>query len=143
MKGAKIGLLLLILTNGTDLERASGAEYEVGFETHFDVVVPPGTAVKVHNEHGAVDVTDVARAEVSGSFDTIRVERVGGPAEIEARHGDVQARGIKGDLKVTNRHGDVTVEDIDGHATLDVRHGEGSAKRAARFLVSPPHRSAA
>jgi DUF4097 and DUF4098 domain-containing protein YvlB len=133
------GGALRILTNRSDLERPGGADDEVGFETHFDVVVPPGTAVKVHNEHGAVEVADVARAEVSGSFDIVRVERVGGPAEIEARHGDVQARGIKGDLKVTNRHGDVTVEDVDGHATLDVQHGEVSARRVGGLLVSGAH----
>jgi DUF4097 and DUF4098 domain-containing protein YvlB len=133
------GGALRVLTNRSDLERPAGGEYEVGFETHLDLVVPPGTPVKVHNEHGAIEVTDVARAEVSGSFDAVRVERVGGPASIEGRHGDVQARGIKGDLKVTNRHGDVTIEDIEGRATLDVQHGEVSATRVGGLLVSGAH----
>ena len=133
------GGALRILTNRSDLEPPMGAEPEVGFETHLDLVVPPGTAVKVHNEHGAVDVTDVARAEVSGSFDTIRVERVGGPAQIEARHGDVHATGIKGDLKLTNRHGDVTIEDVGGRATLDVQHVEVSATRVGGLLVNGAH----
>jgi DUF4097 and DUF4098 domain-containing protein YvlB len=139
LQTSREGGALRILTNRADLERPTGAEYEVGFETHLDVVVPPGTAVKVHNEHGAIDVTDVARAEVSGSFDTVRVERVGGPATIEARHGDAQASGIKGDLKLTNRHADVTIEDVDGRVTVDAQHGEVSARRVGGLLVSGAH----
>ena len=50
----------------------------VGFETHLEVTLPPGTRLKVQNEHGAIDVSDVAEARVSGSYEAIRVERVGG-----------------------------------------------------------------
>jgi DUF4097 and DUF4098 domain-containing protein YvlB len=140
IQAVREGGALRVRTNRADFDqRLSGTEPEADFQTHLDVLVPPGTEVKVHNEHGAIELTDVARAEVSGSFDTIRVERVGGPAQIEGRHGDVQARGIKGDLKLTNRHGDATIEDIEGRATLDVQHGEVSATRVGGLLVNGAH----
>lgn len=134
------GSTLRIVTNRAELERAaSSTEPEVGFETHLDLLVPPGTAVKVSNEHGAIDVADVARADLSGSFDTVRASRVAGPARIQARHGDVHASGVKGDLELTNRHGDATVEDVDGRATLDVQHGEVSASRVGSLTVKSAH----
>jgi DUF4097 and DUF4098 domain-containing protein YvlB len=140
IQATREGGALRIRTNRGDLDRRlTGDEPEADFLTHLDVVVPPGTAVKVASEHGAVSVVDVARADVSGSHETVRVERVAGPATIEARHGDVHASGIKGDLKLTNRHGDVTIEDVEGKATLDVQHGEVSATRVGGLEVSGAH----
>ena len=140
LQAVREGGALRVRTNRADLDhRLTGGDSEADFQTHLDVLVPPGTAVKVQNEHGAVAVTDVARADVSASFDTVRVERVAGPADIEARHGDVRATGIKGDLKLTNRHGDVTIEDVEGKATLDVQHGEVSATRVGGLVVSGAH----
>jgi hypothetical protein len=140
LQAVREGGALRIRTNRADLDhRPTDGDSEADFQTHLDVLVPPGTAVKVQNEHGAVAVTDVARADVSASFETVRVERVAGPADIEARHGDVHVTGIKGDLKLTNRHGDVTIEDVDGKATLDVQHGEVSATRVGGLVVNGAH----
>jgi hypothetical protein len=131
---------LRVRTNREELDhRLTGGDAEADFQTHLDVRVPPGTAVKVTNEHGATLVVDVARAEVSGSFDTVRVERVAGPADIESRHADVHAAAIKGDLKLTNRHGDVTIEDVEGKATVDVQHGEVTATRVGGLVLSGAH----
>src|SRR5262249_14832371 len=54
------GGALHVGTNRADLETGMGGS-DVGFETHFDLVVPPNTPVKVTNAHGMVDVSDVAR----------------------------------------------------------------------------------
>ena len=140
IQAVREGGALRIRTNRADLDhRLTGGDPEADFQTHFDVLVPPATPVKVVNEHGAVSVVDVARAEVSGSHETVRVERVAGPADIEARHGDVHAAGIKGDLKLTNRHGDVTIEDVEGKATVDVQHGTVSATRVGGLVLSGAH----
>jgi len=118
LQAVREGGALRVRTNRADLDhRLTGGDSEADFQTHLDVLVPPGTA----------------------SFDTVRVERVAGPADIEARHGDVRATGIKGDLKLTNRHGDVTIEDVEGKATLDVQHGEVSATRVGGLVVSGAH----
>ena len=37
--------------------------------------------MKVVNEHGAIEVADVARADLTGSFDGVRVARVAGPVD--------------------------------------------------------------
>ena len=140
IQAVREGGALRLRTNRADLDQGrTGDDSEADFQTHFDVLVPPGTTVKVVNEHGAVSVVDVARAEVSASHETVRVERVAGPADIEARHGDVHATGIKGDLKLTSRHGDVTIEDVEGQATLDVQHGEVSATRVGGLVVNGAH----
>jgi DUF4097 and DUF4098 domain-containing protein YvlB len=134
------GNTLRILTNREELDRsASSVEGETGYETHLDLVVPSGTAVKVVNEHGAIDVADVAEADLSGSHESVRVSRVAGPVTIQGRHGDVHASGIKGDLRLTNKHGDVTVEDVEGRVTLDVEHGGITAARVGSLTVNSAH----
>jgi hypothetical protein len=140
VQAVREGNTLRILTNREDIDRAaSSVEPETGFETHLDLVVPPGTAVKVVNEHGPIDVADVARADLSGSHDSVRVSRVGGPVEIQGRHADVQASGIKGDLRLTNRHGDATVEDVEGSVIIDVQHGGVTVARTGSLTVNSAH----
>ena len=140
LQARREGGALLVRTNRGDLDhRLTGGDPEADFQTHLDVLVPPGTVVKVTNEHGAVSVADVARADVTGTFETVRVERVAGPADITARHADVHASAIKGDLKLTNRHGDVTIEDVEGKATLDVQHGEVTVIRVGGLVLAGAH----
>jgi Putative adhesin len=139
LQATPAGLGLRITTNRAELDQSSGPEAGVAFQTHFDVAVPPGSHVRVTNEHGLVHVADVAEAFVSGSFDGVRVERVAGPVEIQSRHGDVEASAIKGDLKLTSKHGSVTVQDVGGHVTLDVEHGDISAARVGSLVVTSAH----
>ena len=139
LQARREGGTLRIGTNRAELERASGLAPDIGFETHLDLVVPPGTPVKVSNAHGPVDVSDVARAEVSSSFDSVRVARVAGPVDIQARHGEVRATAIKGDLKLSDRHGDVTIEDVEGRSTVDMQHGEFVATRVGALTLQSAH----
>lgn len=139
MQARPEGGTLRLSTNRLELEQSPGTEGPVGFETHFEISVPPGTAVRIASEHGPVRVVDVARATISASHDAVQVERVAGPVEIDARHGDVQASTISGDLKVTSRHGDVTVTDVTGHVSLDVQHGEVAATRVGGLVVNAAH----
>jgi hypothetical protein len=139
LQARREGAALRVSTNRPDLEQETPRGSQVGFETHLDLLVPPGTPVKVRNEHGPIAVADVAAAEVVGSHDDVRVERVGGPVQIEARHGEVRASAIKGALKVTCRHGDVTLEDVEGAATVDAQHGEVKAARVGGLVVNGAH----
>jgi DUF4097 and DUF4098 domain-containing protein YvlB len=140
VQAVREGNTLRILTNREELERETiSVEDQAGFETHLDLVVPPGTAVKVVNEHGAIDVADVARADLSASHDNVSLSRVAGPAVIEGRHGDVHASGVKGDLRLTSKHGEVTVEDVEGRVTLDVQHGGVTAARVGSLTVNSAH----
>ena len=86
-------------------------------------------AVKVQNEHGAVDVADVARAEVYGSYEPCAWSAWPGAADIDSRHGDVPWRDVQGDLDARRRHGDV-----DGRR----RDGAGHARRRARRGLRRP-----
>ena len=120
------GGTLRIGTNRGEVETSDEGR-RVGFETHLEVTLPPGMRVAVQNEHGPTEVTDVAEARVFASFDSVRVERVAGMAEIDARHGNVVAADVAGALKLTSRHGDVEIRQVKGHATLLVEHGDVSA----------------
>jgi len=138
IKAALEGMVLRVGTNRDELEnRAEGRE--VGFETHLEVTVPPATAVTVRNEHGRVGVADAAAADVTNSFDAVRVERVSGAARIQSRHGDVAASTVGGELSLVARHGRVEVEDIQGRVTVDSEHGDVSAARTGGLVVRATH----
>jgi len=114
-----------ITTNRRDLEQSS----EVGFETHMTIEVPPGTSVKIQNEHGAVAVADAKDANVSSSYETVRVERIAGAADVDSRHADVAVEGVGGALKLLARHGNVDVRDVAQAATVTIEHGDLSVAR--------------
>jgi len=128
------GSVLRVGTNRDELENRSEGR-EVGFETHFELTVPPATAVTVRNEHGRVEVADAARADVTSSFDEVRLSRVSGAARIQSRHGDVLASTVGGDLSLVARHGRVDIQDVQGRATVDSEHGDVSAARTGGLVV--------
>jgi DUF4097 and DUF4098 domain-containing protein YvlB len=113
------GAQVRVTTNRGDLERGEA----VGFETHLELQVPPEATVTVRNEHGRVEVTGIARADVASSFDDVALERIAGRAAIDARHGAVHVSDVGTELKVLGRHGDVEVTGVKGPSTLDVEHG--------------------
>ena len=128
------GTVLRVGTNRDELENRSEGR-EVGFETHFELTVPPATAVTVRNEHGRVEVADAARADITSSFDEVRLSRVSGAARIQSRHGDVRAFTVGGDLSLAARHGRVEVQDVQGRATVDSEHGDVSAARTGGLVI--------
>ncbi len=129
------GSTLRISTNRADL----GRNDDVGFETHVTVEVPPDTVVAVRNEHGAVDLSNVAEADVENSFDPLHVESVKGAANLKNRHGGVRVSKVGGPLSVEARHGDVEVEEAAGKVTLDVQHGNVQARRVGSFTLEMTH----
>jgi putative adhesin len=130
------GAPLRVTTNRDELERN---DPDVGFETHLELAVPKGTSVVVRNEHGRVDVSDVAAADVSGSNEAVRVERVGGAAEVRARHADVTVSDVTGALSLSARSGSVKVQDVQGALTLDIEHGDASLLRVGSAIVQAAH----
>jgi DUF4097 and DUF4098 domain-containing protein YvlB len=118
---------LRVRTNRARLERGEGRR--VGFETHLELTVPPRTAVRVQNDHGRVEVEDARRADVSASYESVRIERVAEDASVRSRHGDVTVAGVGGALSLTARHGSAEARDVAGRATIAVRHGGLKAAR--------------
>jgi hypothetical protein len=113
---------------GTNRDEIARRE-DVGLETDLDVEAPPDTAVEVRNEHGRVDLSGLASADVVSSFDGVGIEKIAGPVELEARHGDVRVSGVGAGLTLTSRYGNVEVEDVAGPARLDVEHGDLTMRR--------------
>lgn len=132
------GATLKIGTNRREVE-ASQEGHRIGFETHLEVTLPPGTRLKVQNEHGATDVSDVAEARVWGSYDAVRVQRVAGVAEVNSRHADVTVADVKGTLSLSARHGGVEIRQVQGRATLVVEHGNVAANEVGGLDLKLRH----
>jgi len=126
------GSLVKVGTNREDVSRGE----EAGFETHLEIEAPPETVAEVRNEHGRVDLSGVASADVASSFDGVAIEKVAGTLKLESRHGDARASGIGGGLEVTSRHGRVEISDVAGAVTLDVEHGDVSARTTGALNAS-------
>jgi hypothetical protein len=135
LRAEREGPVLRLFTNRDELGRRD----DVGFETSFDIQVPPDTPVGVRNEHGVVDLRDVARAEVENSFDALQVAQIAGPVDLKNRHGDVHVSGVKGTLNLYARFGDVEFQDIEGRVTLDLQHGKASGVRLGGLHASLAH----
>jgi len=120
---------------GTNRDEIARRE-DVGLETHLDVEAPPDTAVEVRNEHGRVDLSGLASADVVTSFDGVAIEKIAGALQLEARHGDVRVSGIGAGLTLTSRYGNVEVEDVAGPVRLDVEHGDLATRRTGAADVA-------
>jgi DUF4097 and DUF4098 domain-containing protein YvlB len=115
------------ITVGTS--RAELGPSDVGFETHLVVAVPASSAVKVTNEHGAVDVGGVATADVENAYADVSLARITGDATLASRHGDVEVQDVKGAVTLSQRHGDVVIRDITGSLRLEAQHAEVRGER--------------
>jgi hypothetical protein len=133
------GGVLRIGTNRREVDAGQRGHHRVGFETHLEVTLPPGTRLKVQNEHGSTEVADVAEARVTGSYDAVRVERVAGLVEVDSRHGDVTVADVAGTLALNARHGGVEVRQVKGKATLAVQHGNVSANEVGGLDLKLSH----
>jgi hypothetical protein len=118
---------LRVGTNRDDVERGEN----VGFETHLDLHVPSQTVAVVRNDHGRVEASGIARAEIHSSFEDVRVEGIAGRVKIDSRHGRVEAADLGAELALSARHGDVEVSGVAGPADIDVQHGTLTARRTA------------
>ncbi len=113
---------LRVRTNRDEFSEA--ALEDVGLETHFEVALPAGTPVIVSNAHGPVDLADAGAVQLEASFDSVRLERIAGDAQVKVRHGDLSIAAVAGTLDVSGQHGDVELRQAAGPATLDVQHGD-------------------
>ena len=132
------GATLRLSTNRGDLER-NGSLGEAGLETHWEVAIPEDATAKVSNEHGSIDVRDVAGADVDGSFEPITIERIAGNAAVKGRHGDIHVSSVGGAVSLSGRHGDVVLTEVAGAANVDVEHGDVRAERTGRLSVGLKH----
>lgn len=136
LRATSAGSTLRISTNRDELTRRDD---DVGFETHLTIEVPPDTAVAVRNEHGSVDLADVAAADVENSFEPLHVASVKGAADLKNRHGGVRALKVGGALTLQARHADVEIEDAAGRVTLDVQHGNIRCTRVGGLKIEIAH----
>jgi len=132
------GTTLRVRTNRRELERDVDTS-RVGVEIHLELLVPPATEVRVRNEHGRVEVSAVAQARVTNSYDPVRVEAIAGPVEVDSRHGDVVISRTQGDAKVTARHADVDLEDVTGAVSVDMEYGDLRTARLGSLVVKSSH----
>ncbi len=123
------GATLRVRTNRGEVDR------HVGLETHIDVEVPPGSGVRIRNEHGEVTASDVGAADLDTSYGDATLERAAGDASITTRHGRQTASDVKGALKLQSRYGDVTASNVGGRVELDSEHGDVEIRDAGGVRV--------
>ncbi len=137
----------LRLTGDDSLVRVStnrdqlGREERAGFETHLEIEAPAATVAELRNEHGRVELSGLAAADVQSSFDGVTIERVAGDVKLESRHGDVEVEEIGGRLDLGSRHGRVSVAAVEGASKLDVQHGDVEARATAALEIGLAHGS--
>src|SRR5690349_18839605 len=68
----------VVTTNREDLDRERPGGRQVGFETHLELTVPADTTLTVRSEHGAIDASGVAQADLAGSFEDVKAEQIAG-----------------------------------------------------------------
>jgi len=124
---------LTVATNRDSL--GSGSRRTPGFETELELVVPAGTEVEVRSHHSRVELSDVAAAVVSASYEPVSVARVSGSVGLKTRQGTVKVDSVGGDLDLEARHGDVSIGDVAGAARLDVQHGAVRARGLASLKL--------
>jgi hypothetical protein len=130
---------LVLTTNREDLDRERPGGRQVGFETHLEVTVPADTPLTVRSEHGGIDASGVAQADLAGSFDGVKAERIPGPLKIAVHHGGAAVREIGGTLTLTGTHGDVTVEDVKGAVSIQAEHASLRLARLGPATLSTTH----
>jgi putative adhesin len=130
---------LVITTNREDLERERPEGRQVGFETHLEVSVPPDTPLTVRAEHGGIDASGVAQADLAGSFKSVKAERIGGPLKIDVHHGGATVREIGGTLTLTGTHGTMAVEDVKGAVSIQTEHASLKLARLGPATLSTTH----
>jgi hypothetical protein len=127
--------LVRVSTNRDEL----GREERAGFETHLEIEAPAATVAELRNEHGRVELSGLAAADVQSSFDGVTIERVAGDVKLESRHGDVEVEEIGGRLDLGSRHGRVSVAAVEGASKLDVQHGDVEARATGALEVGLAH----
>ena len=91
------------------------------------------TAVEIRNEHGRVELSDVASGDVVSSFEGVSVDGISGDAQARSPATATSARAtIGGALALNSRHGSVEVADVKGRV---------DARRAARRRLGPEDRA--
>lgn len=132
---------LRVTTNREALEQERRGQRQIGFETHLELTVPADTKLTVRNDHGAVEVADVAEADLDASFDELVAERIGGPLKVNVQHGGAQVRQARGPLALFARHGDVSVEDVKEAVDVQAEHGSVSLTRVGPAKATTTHGS--
>jgi hypothetical protein len=130
---------LVVTTNREDLDRERPGGRQVGFETHLELTVPADTPLSVHTEHGGIDASGVAQADLAGSFEDVRAEHIAGALKVDVHHGGAQVREVGGTLTLTGKHGDVLAEDVKGTVSIEREHGDVKLSRVGPTTVSTTH----
>lgn len=91
-----------------------------GVQSDLTIFVPRSVSVKLSNEHGDVEITDI-----------------GGKVELLNGHGDVKATMVP-QLQITNEHGHVVTESTDD-TVINNEHGSTSVTGAGRLTIRSEH----
>jgi hypothetical protein len=130
---------LRVATNRDALDQELRGRRQIGFETHLDLTVPADSRLTVRNDHGGVEVSDVAEADLRTSHDDVTAQRIGGPVKVDVQHGGAEVRQVQGPLQIAGRHGDAMVEDVKDVVDVQMEHGAVSLARVGSAKATTTH----
>lgn len=79
--------------------------------------------VEIDNEHGNIEVTDIAGSlRLKNSFGDIKATNIKGAIDIENQHDNVYVENIEKDVKIKNRFGNVDAKNIGGNLNIENEH---------------------
>ncbi|HRD01261.1 MAG TPA: DUF4097 family beta strand repeat-containing protein [Candidatus Saccharicenans sp.] len=88
------------------------------------------SAAEVDNEHGQIDMLDIAgRVKVSNSHEKLTLLDIGGACQVETRHSPVSLIRISGPVSLKASHEDVELTDLKNSLKVVSRHSPIKARR--------------
>jgi hypothetical protein len=100
---------LYIEVNRDDLEE------KARLNSNLRLTVPTGTALKISNSYGEVDVSTVrANCEIDNAYGRVRVSSIEGDVTVKNRYQTISAKRVTGKVFAENRRGEVDLEDVIG-----------------------------
>src|SRR5262249_41176398 len=96
--------------DGYEIHPAGSADGNPKVVVDVEIVVPPKAAVAIHNEKGAVTVSDFKTpVSINSKSGDIEVRDTAGDVSIDASGGDISVSDTKGDVKISGRGGEIAV----------------------------------
>ena len=120
---------------------ASSGDSRVSLD--MDISVPKKASLTVHNDHGDVSVSDMAKpVVVNTTTGDVEVRDTAGDVTIDTQRGDVKASDTKGNVKIGGRGGEVNVSGATGALTIDGEfRGPVRADKIAKGVRFVSHRT--
>jgi DUF4097 and DUF4098 domain-containing protein YvlB len=90
-----------------------------GASVDLTVQIPAASAVNVTAKHGDVIADGLASVQVTDNRGDVKLDNIGGDAQVHMNHGDFSAHAVQGQLLIDGSGNDVTLSEVQGSAAVN------------------------